>query len=95
MPDCGNAKIIEIVPQNGGRRVRAIPDQSARRFRQDILERVVHKVVAMKGTVNQNLEPRAKELSTPISPFINSTRRFDIERPKPVPPYLRDVEPSP
>ena len=39
-------------------------------------------------------EPPPSLLSIPISPSIISTRRLQIAKPSPVPPYLRVVEPS-
>ena len=48
----------------------------------------------LKRAVNQNVEPDPDSLVTPISPPINSTRLLEIESPRPVPPNLRDVEPS-
>ena len=47
-----------------------------------------------RGTMNQNVLPRPGVLSTPISPDISSIRRFEMARPRPVPPYLRAVEAS-
>ena len=43
---------------------------------------------------NQNVDPAPGVLSTPIRPPINSTRRLEIARPRPVPPYFRVVEAS-
>ena len=43
---------------------------------------------------NQNVEPAPGVLSTPIRPPISSTRRLEIARPRPVPPYWRVVEAS-
>src|SRR2546430_12707623 len=44
--------------------------------------------------VNQNAEPLPRVLSTPIWPPIISTNCLEIARPRPVPPYLRVVDPS-
>ena len=44
--------------------------------------------------VNQNVEPFPTSLSMPISPPINSASCLEMESPRPVPPYLRVVEPS-
>ena len=44
--------------------------------------------------LNQNVEPLPGVLSTPIWPPIISTSCLEIARPRPVPPYLRVVEPS-
>ena len=42
-------------------------------------------------TVNQNVLPRPKALSTPISPPISSTIWRAIARPSPVPPQRRPI----
>ena len=47
-----------------------------------------------KRAVNQKVEPLPGSLSTPISPPICSTSCLQIASPRPVPPYLRVVEPS-
>ena len=47
-----------------------------------------------KTAVNQNVEPTPGRLSTPMSPSMRRTSSREIARPKPVPPYLRVVEPS-
>ena len=44
--------------------------------------------------VNQNVDPAPTTLRKPISPPISSTSRLEIARPRPVPPYLRVVDPS-
>ena len=44
--------------------------------------------------VNQNFKPLSGTLSTPILPSMMVTRCQAIARPRPVPPYLRVVEPS-
>ena len=44
--------------------------------------------------LKEKMEPLPSSLVTPISPFIISTRRLEMARPRPVPPYLRVVEPS-
>ena len=44
------------------------------------------------GISNQNVLPLPAILSTPIFPSIRSTSFRQIERPRPVPPYLRVVE---
>lgn len=44
--------------------------------------------------VNQNREPWPGSLSTPTRPPIISMSCFEIARPRPVPPYLRVMEPS-
>src|SRR2546421_2455078 len=44
--------------------------------------------------VNQNVDPSPGVLLTPIWPSISWTNCFEIDRPNPVPPYLRVVEPS-
>ena len=44
--------------------------------------------------VNQNVDPFPGVLSTPIRPLIRATNCSEIDKPKPVPPYLRVVEPS-
>ncbi len=41
-----------------------------------------------------NIEPLPGVLSTRISPFISCVRRWQMARPRPVPPYLRVVEES-
>ena len=43
---------------------------------------------------NQNVEPGARRALHPDPPPINSTRRLEIARPRPVPPYFRVVEAS-
>ena len=45
-------------------------------------------------TVNQKRLPWPGSLSTPVLPPIMSTRRRVMARPRPVPPYLRVVDPS-
>src|SRR6266446_5896137 len=47
-----------------------------------------------KVTVNQNVDPSPDVLLTPICPPISSTNCFEIDKPNPVPPYLRVVDPS-
>src|SRR5438270_320892 len=42
--------------------------------------------------VNQNVLPQPMVLSTPTSPCMSSTSRLEIVSPRPVPPYLRDVQ---
>jgi hypothetical protein len=46
------------------------------------------------GRLNQNVEPSPTRLVTPICPPINSTRRLQIARPRPVPPKRRVVDAS-
>ena len=46
------------------------------------------------GTSNQNVAPWPASESTPIWPFISSTMRLEMARPRPVPPYRRVVEAS-
>ena len=48
----------------------------------------------LKTAVNQNVDPFPSSLSTPILPPIISANRLDIANPRPVPPYLREVEVS-
>ena len=45
-----------------------------------------------KGIVNQNWLPWPNWLVTPISPPIRPTSRFEMARPRPVPPYRRVTE---
>ena len=45
-----------------------------------------------RGSSNQNVVPRRRSLSTPISPPISSTSCSEIASPRPVPPNLRVVE---
>ena len=47
-----------------------------------------------KRAVKWNTLPRLLSLSTQIFPDIIRTRRAEIERPRPVPPYFRVVEVS-
>src|SRR5579872_5869474 len=51
-------------------------------------------VDAGNGTVKWNVEPFLGMLSTHILPPINSTRRLLMARPRPVPPYCREVDAS-
>ena len=46
------------------------------------------------GSVKKNSEPRPTSLCTPSSPPMSRTRRREIARPSPVPPYLRVVDAS-
>src|SRR2546422_5713073 len=48
----------------------------------------------LKSAVKWNLLPRPGSLSTQVWPSISSTRRAEIERPRPVPPCRRAVERS-
>ena len=45
-------------------------------------------------TVNQKVLPCPGVLSTPIVPPMAAVRRWEMARPKPVPPYFRVVESS-
>jgi len=47
-----------------------------------------------KNAVNQNRLPLPGSLSTPILPPIISTSCFEMDNPRPVPPYFRVVDPS-
>ena len=47
-----------------------------------------------KRAVNQKFDPVPTALLTPIWPSIRSTNPREMASPKPVPPYLRVVEPS-
>ena len=44
--------------------------------------------------VKQNVAPPPGLFSAQIRPFISSTRRFEMARPRPVPPYSRVVDAS-
>jgi hypothetical protein len=44
--------------------------------------------------VNQNFDPCPGVLTTPISPPISSVSCFEIDKPSPVPPNRRVMEPS-
>src|ERR1700676_3234709 len=47
------------------------------------------------GKVKKKVDPRPVSLSTRGSPAIFGISSLEIEKPKPVPPYLRVMEPSP
>src|SRR5512142_3143153 len=49
---------------------------------------------SLKATVKKKALPFPTVLSTQIRPPISSTNFFEMERPSPVPPYLRVVEES-
>ena len=55
---------------------------------------LVHWLFAMGDTLAANAFRTLGVLSTPISPPMSSTSRFEIARPRPVPPYFRVVEAS-
>lgn len=50
--------------------------------------------VWIQGSSNQKVEPVFGLLSTPIFPCMRATSCRQMERPSPVPPYLRVVDPS-
>ena len=47
-----------------------------------------------RTTVNQNVEPFPSSLSTPTCPPMSSTSCLEMDKPRPVPPYFRVVDPS-
>ena len=51
-------------------------------------------VAKPKGAMNENVLPLPASLSTQSRPPIRFTIRTEMLRPRPVPPYLRVVEPS-
>ncbi len=81
---------------------RLIELSSTQRIRLPISSGIISYSIFFRGVVdssitivNQNRHPFSNKLSTPIVPFIISTNRLDMARPKPVPPNFLAVEISP
>ena len=82
----GSSRLVALSSTTSTRRPRARRPASARL---PATPRLAH-----DATVNQKVLPPPGGLSTQIVPPISSTSCCEIARPRPVPPYLRVVEPS-
>ena len=80
--------------QSASRTASAVISRHGPQLQQEDAEHVAAGVAAGKSTLNVKVVPTPGLLCTPMAPPINPTRRFAMASPRPVPPYLRAIEPS-